>query len=161
MIALVLLLAAAEHPCLADADRLCKGVEPGGGRVLACLRKHDKELSPECRKKRETFREEAEEIKKSCADDADRFCIGVTPGRGGVLRCLINRYSELSPPCRQDMAAFKKRFDAIDEAYHEVMQTCSFDLQRFCQEKDVGGGATEKCLRDHHSDLTVACKKSF
>ena len=162
MIALLVLLAAAvEHPCLADAEKLCRGVDPGGGRVASCLKKHEKEVSAECRKGVASFHEKTEMLKKTCYDDYDRFCGGVVPGRGSVLKCLINRYSELSPECRKDMAAFKKRFDAIDDAYHEVMQQCAFDLSRLCPGVETGGGATEKCLKDHQRDLQIECKKSL
>jgi hypothetical protein len=34
--------------CRGDYDRLCSGVQPGGGRVLACLRSHANELSTAC-----------------------------------------------------------------------------------------------------------------
>jgi Cysteine rich repeat len=34
--------------CRADYDRLCPGVVPGGGRVLACLQTHTSELGASC-----------------------------------------------------------------------------------------------------------------
>lgn len=34
--------------CRSDYDRLCAGVQPGGGRVLACLQNKSGELSPAC-----------------------------------------------------------------------------------------------------------------
>ena len=34
--------------CRADYDRLCAGVVPGGGRVLACLQSQANQLSPGC-----------------------------------------------------------------------------------------------------------------
>ncbi|MFO1058567.1 MAG: cysteine rich repeat-containing protein, partial [Dongiaceae bacterium] len=34
--------------CAADAEKLCKGVQPGGGRIQACLKQHSAELSPAC-----------------------------------------------------------------------------------------------------------------
>ena len=34
--------------CMSDIERLCKGIEPGGGRVIKCLRAHKKEMSVGC-----------------------------------------------------------------------------------------------------------------
>lgn len=34
--------------CRGDYDRLCSGVTPGGGRVLACLQSHANQLSAGC-----------------------------------------------------------------------------------------------------------------
>lgn len=36
--------------CSADYTRLCLGVSPGGGRILACLQSHASQLSPDCAK---------------------------------------------------------------------------------------------------------------
>jgi hypothetical protein len=35
--------------CTEDAQRFCAGVQPGGGRVLACLREHKDSLSDKCK----------------------------------------------------------------------------------------------------------------
>ena len=34
--------------CRGDYDRLCAGVQPGGGRMLACLQNHSNQLSAAC-----------------------------------------------------------------------------------------------------------------
>ena len=34
--------------CRADAEKFCKGVAPGGGRILSCLRSRQAELQPAC-----------------------------------------------------------------------------------------------------------------
>lgn len=39
---------AAMQACRADASSLCSGVERGGGRILACLKQHESELSSGC-----------------------------------------------------------------------------------------------------------------
>ena len=36
--------------CKADLDKHCKGIQPGGGRLRACLEKHSSELSDACKK---------------------------------------------------------------------------------------------------------------
>jgi Spy/CpxP family protein refolding chaperone len=34
--------------CKPDAEKFCKGIRPGGGRILACLKSHQSELAPAC-----------------------------------------------------------------------------------------------------------------
>jgi hypothetical protein len=40
--------AALEKYCKSDVERLCPGIEPGGGRIKDCLMKHKKEMSVGC-----------------------------------------------------------------------------------------------------------------
>jgi orotidine-5'-phosphate decarboxylase len=37
-----------ERACGKDAKKLCKGIRPGQGRVLACLESRKADLSPKC-----------------------------------------------------------------------------------------------------------------
>jgi hypothetical protein len=36
--------------CREELGKLCRGTEPGGGRLMECLKKHDGELSANCKK---------------------------------------------------------------------------------------------------------------
>ena len=36
--------------CKADVERLCPGIEPGGGRIVKCLKAHKMEVSIGCAK---------------------------------------------------------------------------------------------------------------
>jgi cysteine rich repeat protein len=42
-------LAAIQAACAEDAKKLCAGVQPGGGRIVACLREHKDSLSDRCK----------------------------------------------------------------------------------------------------------------
>jgi hypothetical protein len=42
-------MAAARAACAADVQRLCAGVAPGGGRIIACLEQHQQSVSEGCR----------------------------------------------------------------------------------------------------------------
>ncbi len=42
-------LAAIQAACAGDAQKLCAGVQSGGGRILACLKEHKDSLSDQCR----------------------------------------------------------------------------------------------------------------
>jgi hypothetical protein len=75
---LALLLAqAAEHPCMEDAKRLCPGVQSGQGRIAACLKEHQAEMSPACKARIAEFREGAQ----ACQADAQKLCPGTKPGK--------------------------------------------------------------------------------
>jgi hypothetical protein len=36
--------------CMGDYEKYCKGVTPGGGRIIACLAKETDKLTPACKK---------------------------------------------------------------------------------------------------------------
>src|SRR5258708_4712490 len=42
-------LAAIRAACAGDAQKLCAGVQPGGGRIVACLKEHKDSLSDRCK----------------------------------------------------------------------------------------------------------------
>jgi hypothetical protein len=41
----------AHEACADDVQKLCREVQPGGGRVIRCLKENSKSLSSECREK--------------------------------------------------------------------------------------------------------------
>jgi hypothetical protein len=34
--------------CKPDVERLCKGIQPGGGKIIQCLKKQEKQISVGC-----------------------------------------------------------------------------------------------------------------
>ncbi len=45
-------LAAIRAACAADAQKFCAAVQPGGGRIVACLKEHKDSLSDRCKQGR-------------------------------------------------------------------------------------------------------------
>ena len=90
------------RPCAADAATLCQGMQPGGGGVAKCLRKHASELSPECKGSMRKMKGKAKSFKRACGQDARKFCRDEKRGGGRILKCLTQHQDELSPAC-QDM----------------------------------------------------------
>jgi hypothetical protein len=90
------------RPCADDAAKFCKGVNPGGGRMAACLKEHQKDLTPVCRQRTENMMMRAKEMHKACADDIDKFCQNVQPGKGQIASCMREHKSELSAECQKE-----------------------------------------------------------
>jgi Cysteine rich repeat len=42
-----------KEACKDDAQRLCEGIKPGGGKIVQCLKQHEDELSADCKEKME------------------------------------------------------------------------------------------------------------
>jgi hypothetical protein len=98
-VALLPTAARAVTPCAPDIEKFCKDVPIGGGRIQACLEKHEKELSPECAARHQDLEKEMGALAATCRYDISRFCWDVSPGRGRIARCLEAHRSDLSPSC--------------------------------------------------------------
>jgi len=83
--------AAGPQACRADAKKVCAGTQPGGGRVLACLKEHEAELSPDCKAALPTLQQCAHELQSACGDS----------GRRGLRECVRKNADKISPECRR------------------------------------------------------------
>jgi hypothetical protein len=84
---------AAEPPggaCRDDTKRLCASVQPGRGRVMACLQQHEADLSAGCKS--------ALPVMQRCAQDVKAACAGA--GKRGMRECVRNQSDKLSPECK-------------------------------------------------------------
>lgn len=89
--------------CKADADKLCKDVQPGEGRIARCLKQHETNVSPACRDAMRQARQRMQALREACAGDAKQYCKGVKPGHGRMLTCLQQNELKLSEGCRAAM----------------------------------------------------------
>ena len=89
-------LAVGANPCAGDIERFCAKVPIGGGRIQACLKEHETDLSPECAARYQSLEKQMGSLAASCRED-------ISPGEGRIGRCLAAHRSELSPVCKDRM----------------------------------------------------------
>jgi cysteine rich repeat protein len=120
-------------------------------------------------------------FRAACAQDVQRFCVGVQPGGGRLVQCLSSHTREVSAACGNMIAAIHARRDNPDpSAQSPVTQSatpvtggnppaamgiilrasCGPDAQRLCEgarrESDV-----LKCLDSQRMKLSTTCSSYF
>lgn len=86
--------------CKPDVEKFCKGIKPGEGRIWACLKSHEAELSQPCMDHIAMMREKGKEFNQACKDDAKKLCKGIPRGKGRIVSCLKSHEAELTEPCK-------------------------------------------------------------
>jgi hypothetical protein len=82
--------------CRADFGKFCKSVQPGGGRIVECLKQHEAELAPACKQTLATVDACGPEVKKICGEQA--------AGQPGAVReCMKAHAGEFSAACRESI----------------------------------------------------------
>ena len=92
------------RPCVEDAEKLCKGIQAGQGRLAQCLKEHSNQLSPACKANIAEAKEKIQDFTQACKDDMTKHCNGIKPGGGKILQCLKQHEAELTPQCKEKMA---------------------------------------------------------
>jgi hypothetical protein len=87
---------AAMKACAGDVKSLCAGVQPGDGRVKACIKSHFGDVAAPC----QAALVKAAAVSKACSADVKKLCADVKPGGGRIEACMKSHLSEVSDPCR-------------------------------------------------------------
>ena len=87
----------ARQACGADISQLCAGIQPGEGRITACVSEHFTELSAACRNALIS----GATITKACRADYQLKCAGTEPGGGRSQACMRDHFAELDERCQQ------------------------------------------------------------
>ena len=90
----------AGKPCAGDIKTLCAGIQPGEGRIKACIKSHLTDLSPTCNDRVLTVAVTG----KVCKTDVTNLCGGVVPGTGGIRACIKSHMAAVSDPCKDAMS---------------------------------------------------------
>jgi len=89
--------------CKADLDQYCAAVEPGGGRMLACLSRHQLEISRPCLSEVERVGEARDYLaafRSACTRDVAALCSDVPQQAGPLLECVEANSARISPECK-------------------------------------------------------------
>src|SRR3954451_16434260 len=84
------------RPCAADIKAYCTNIEPGGGRIAACIKEHIGEFSPTCKVR--LIR--AIVAARECAPDVKEQCAGTRHSSEKVTPCLTEIPSNLTNVCK-------------------------------------------------------------
>ena len=96
---------AVRQACAADFAKACAEVQPGEGRVMACVREHFGELSASC----QNALMANVTITRVCKADAEQKCAGIQPGGGRIQACMKDHFTELSERCQHALLLAKLR----------------------------------------------------
>ena len=100
--------AAAKHgPCKEDVQKLCKDVQPGEGRIMACLKEHEAEVSPKCAGNIKQAQQAMKQLSAACEADVEKYCFDTPIGKGGIASCLKKHAADLSPDCKAAVSKAK------------------------------------------------------
>mmetsp|Transcript_33669 Transcript_33669/g.73502 ORF Transcript_33669/g.73502 Transcript_33669/m.73502 type:complete len:1091 (-) Transcript_33669:561-3833(-) len=127
--------------CMGDVLKLCRGIQPGDGRVHACLRRNEDKLTPECREEEARLEAaEAEDIRmkpwvrRVCQEAISEHCKDLAPGDSRILTCLKEKASEPGFPaaCGGRMRAEVRRAASRTALNPRVTKACHNELKRQC-----------------------------
>jgi hypothetical protein len=89
-----------------------------------------------------------------CNADAQKLCAEVEAGHGAKMKCLSAHEAELSPECKERIAAVKVK---VAELAKEIETACGDDGKKLCAEHHLGAGLLP-CLSEHEKALSPSCR---
>jgi hypothetical protein len=94
---------AQEIPCTEEIRTLCADVQPGGGRILQCLKTNESKLAPACTQRVGQLQEFVSGPLGACRDDWAALCYHprALTGRQEMIQCLQAHQAKLSTGCQK------------------------------------------------------------
>ena len=83
--------------CKSDLEQHCAGVQPGEGRLRACVKENFAAFSEPCK----AALAKSAAVREACRTDVHQQCPGVRPGAGRILLCVKQHFAALSEPCKE------------------------------------------------------------
>jgi hypothetical protein len=142
--------------CSQDRARLCPGVIPGRGRVVACLQDNRARVQePQCRRQLLRLMGLAAgdyrldyALREACEADVRQRCPHVRPGGGRVHTCLRQNEQELSAACLKQVRRFEAAEHGDIRLNPELGAACAGAAALFCSRVAPGEASVISCLRE-------------
>ncbi|GIL63487.1 hypothetical protein Vafri_17538 [Volvox africanus] len=148
-------MAGLNKDCGAEIRTLCKGVQPGEGRVISCLRDQRANITGEaCRQQVmrllgfivEDHRMDVG-LTEACTSDVQKYCGGVEAGDGQVHDCLRRSADHLSPECRAAEEEVERLEHEDVRLNPKLMRECPLAVSGFCADVPPGDARVISCLQ--------------
>jgi hypothetical protein len=95
--------AAVRQACGPELQQHCAGIEPGEGRLRACVKDNYAAFSEPCKQAMLS----SVAVVRACKADVQRTCPGVQPGGGRIQACMKDHFAEYSDLCKQAIVTAK------------------------------------------------------
>jgi hypothetical protein len=95
--------AAVRQACGPELQQHCAGIEPGEGRLRACVKDNFAAFSEPCKQAMLS----SVAVVKACKADVQRTCPDIQPGGGRIQACMKDHFAEYSDRCKQAIVTAK------------------------------------------------------
>jgi hypothetical protein len=94
---------ALRQACGPEIQQNCAGIQPGEGRLRACVKEHFTAFSETCKQAMLS----SVAVVRACKADVQRTCPDIQPGGGRIQACMKEHFVEYSEPCKQAIVTAK------------------------------------------------------
>jgi Cysteine rich repeat len=94
---------AVRQACGAEIQQHCAGVQPGEGRLRACVKEHFAAFSEPCKQAMLS----SVAVVRACKADVQQTCPDIQPGGGRIQACMKDHFAEYSDTCKQAIITAK------------------------------------------------------
>jgi hypothetical protein len=95
--------AAVRQACGSEIELHCAGVQPGEGRLRACVKENFAAFSEPCKQAMLS----SVAVVRACKADVQRTCPDIQPGGGRIQACMKDHFAEYSDSCKQAIITAK------------------------------------------------------
>jgi hypothetical protein len=93
------------HACSRDVASRCSPAQPGGDRLIECIKTHFAEFAQPC----QAALVKVAAVRESCGADIEAQCPTVQPSAGRILLCVKEHFGALSERCKSAIAHAAER----------------------------------------------------